>query len=718
MRFDFRSMAGLVLAASLSAVSADAQASDETGVEVYLPSAFEEFLPQSANDLVRRLPGFQVDEGDDVRGLSGAQGNVLINGRRPPPRSGSLDARLSSVRVEDVERLELIEAGARDIDMQGYPVLLNLVLRSGTSRRFNGRMEIEPRDNGGDETQLALGGSVSGSRFEAEGSIELYDEALISEQDVRSSTAGTPIARVTPDQDTSLSRREGQGSVRVPLGEGRSLTLSTAYDSEENSARPTREAVISGAALQETSAFEENETSFGVEFTSPLADRFELQAILTRTDGEEEGASTLVQDGVFSESTSGEETSETATRTTIRWRMSDRWAVEAGGTWALNTLDGTSSATIDGMVQDIDGSAASVEETRIAALAVASWTPRPDLSVNFGGRVEQFSLSSSNAGGDLTLTDFVPRADLTWTLDMGWVARVSAEREVGQLNLDLFLAETNLDNALNTAGAATLEPVREWTYRGELERRFGARGLVRLVAQRVEVDNPISRILTPDGDVTPANIGPETYDSLEGVFEFDFARIGLPDLFVEGIAVLRDSGRIDPQQGFQRNTSGHQDYSWELNLRQEFAEGKYVLGAVLERDAPSTHYWLTQIRREDRELEIRLNGEWRHSERWRTGFWWRLPMSVEEEREIYDGVRTPDTGPVIFNRIEREYGHFLSVWSEYEIQDEVHLRLNVRSGRGREGYTAVEDLGGGLLDEARVDIDNVPSFNIRLRWNL
>ena len=111
MRFGFRSMAGLVLAASLSVASADAQASNEPGVEVYLPSAFEEFLPQNANDLVRRLPGFQVDEGDDVRGLSGAQGNVLINGRRPPPRSGSLDARLSSVRVEDVGRLELIEAG-------------------------------------------------------------------------------------------------------------------------------------------------------------------------------------------------------------------------------------------------------------------------------------------------------------------------------------------------------------------------------------------------------------------------------------------------------------------------------------------------------------------------------------------------------------------------------------------------------------------------------
>lgn len=169
----------------------------EPGVEIYLPTAFAEFLPQNANDLVRRLPGFQVDEGDDVRGLSGAQGNVLINGRRPPTRSGSIGTRLSTLRVEDVERLELIEAGARDIDMQGYPLLLNIVLRDQTDRRINGRMEIEPREDGGDEVQLAFGGSMTGGGIDLEGNFELYDEALIAYEDVRSSTADAPTARLS-----------------------------------------------------------------------------------------------------------------------------------------------------------------------------------------------------------------------------------------------------------------------------------------------------------------------------------------------------------------------------------------------------------------------------------------------------------------------------------------------------------------------------------------
>ena len=425
----------------------------------------------------------------------------------------------------------------------------------------------------------------------------------------------------------------------------------------------------------------------------------------------------MLEDGSVSRSTSGEETSETATRATVRWRLNDAWTIEGGGAWASNTLDGTSTATIDGVVQDIDGSTASVEETRTAALAVVTWTPRADISAHFGGRIEQFTLNSSNAEGELSLTDVVPRADLTWTMPMDWVLRLSAEREVGQLPLGLFLAETNLDNSLNTAGASTLEPERDTTYRAELEHRFGERGLIRLAAQRREIDNTIVRILDDQGEVTRTNLGPETYNQVEGFFEFDLGRVGMPGLFIDGFAIGRQSERIDQLQGFKRETSGHSDYTVEIGLRQEFAGGKYVLGMELEQDAPATDYRLTYIRTADRGLEARINGEWRHTEGWRTGFWWRLPETVTEDRVIYDDVRQPGLEPVLRNTIEREFGSFISLWTEFEVREEVHLRLNVRTGRAREGFTEVFDIDGGSLDYADIDVDNVPSFNIRLRWN-
>ena len=56
------------------------------------------------------------------------------------------------------------------------------------------------------------------------------------------------------------------------------------------------------------------------------------------------------------------------------------------------------------------------------------------------------------------------------------------EFRVGQLNLDQFLASTDLDNSLSTAGAATLEPPRDWVHEITLERRLGERDLLRLRA--------------------------------------------------------------------------------------------------------------------------------------------------------------------------------------------------------------------------------------------
>ena len=66
---------------------------------------------------------------------------------------------------------------------------------------------------------------------------------------------------------------------------------------------------------------------------------------------------------------------------------------------------------------------------------------------------------------------------------------------------------------------------------------------------------------------------------------------------------------------------------------------------------------------------------------------------------------------------ERENGAFVSLWTEFEMREEVFLRLNVRTGRDREATTLVNAIDGSPLDSASVDVDNVPSFNLRLRWN-
>ena len=700
-----------------SLVSVEAQASDaEPGVEVYTPATFAEFLPRTALDLVRQLPGFGLNGGDDVRGLSGAQGNALINGRRPPRGSGSLEGRIRAIRVEDVIRLELIEPGARDVDMQGYPLLLNIVTRSTSAARIDGRIEIEPREDGGEEYQGELTTGWSSGPLELEARIDLYDETLTDYAAIRSSTADSPFARASVDELEGRTRRDWQALARLAVNANNDLELTVSSERNDDFSRPTPASAAEVGAIED--GRDEAIERFGsARWRHAFTDRIDLIGLVTQRQGEATSRDSLISGGIVSESASSRETGETAARADMRWRPMDTLAVETGLTWASNTLEGSSSASIDGVVQSVDGDDAEVEETRSAILASATWTPNSRVSATVGGRVEQFSLDSSNEGGaSLSLTDLAPRADLNWALPDDWTLRLSTERRVGQLDLGLFLASTDLDNALSTAGASTLEPPRDWVHQITLERRFGERDLVRIEGETVRSDNPVSSILDTDGEVRPANISAETVTRVTADFELELDRFGFVGLSLDGRATHRWSDRVDQLQGFSRTTSGHRDYFYRIGLRKEWAGGRYVLSARLEERAPAMHFWLTEIRKEDNGLNVNLDGEWRHSPLWRTGLATRWQEARTDVIYVFDGVRRPGVGPVLVNTLERSEGVYVNLWSEWEARPSTFIRLSLRSGRDRSGTSRVDTPQGVFRDQLSRSSDNVPSFNVRLRF--
>ncbi|MEX2334387.1 MAG: TonB-dependent receptor plug domain-containing protein, partial [Pseudohongiella sp.] len=110
--------------------AAQAQDSSRDTVLVYQPDFFAASSPSTAEDMVDRLPGFQLDDGDDVRGFAGAGGNVLINGARPASKSDDVSSVLSRIQAGRVSHIEIIRGGAPGIDMQGHSVVANVILSS------------------------------------------------------------------------------------------------------------------------------------------------------------------------------------------------------------------------------------------------------------------------------------------------------------------------------------------------------------------------------------------------------------------------------------------------------------------------------------------------------------------------------------------------------------------------------------------------------------
>ena len=78
--------------------------------------------------MIELLPGFRLQEGNtDLRGYSGAAGNVLIDGRPPVSKGNTLEEVLRRIPMGTVDHIELIRGSAAGYDMQGYALLANVV---------------------------------------------------------------------------------------------------------------------------------------------------------------------------------------------------------------------------------------------------------------------------------------------------------------------------------------------------------------------------------------------------------------------------------------------------------------------------------------------------------------------------------------------------------------------------------------------------------------
>ena len=108
-----------------------APAQPQPGVRttVYDAAFFAQDAPATALDIVRRVPGFSIEQSNgDVRGFAGAAGNVVFNGARPSSKSDSLETILARIPASRVLRVEI---GAGDLfgsDFSGKSQVLNVIL--------------------------------------------------------------------------------------------------------------------------------------------------------------------------------------------------------------------------------------------------------------------------------------------------------------------------------------------------------------------------------------------------------------------------------------------------------------------------------------------------------------------------------------------------------------------------------------------------------------
>lgn len=597
-----------LLFAMLAAATPEAgvvQPSEATGVTPYVAAFFAASQPNSAMDMIARIPGFAFDGGSDVRGYGGAAGNVLIDGQRPATKSESLEDALRRIQAGQVERIDIIRGGAPGIDMQGKTVIANVVLRKDQSGQWLFAVaDIFYQD----------GRTAPATRFEGTqkfGGDKTFDWSALAFTYVDDGAgagprrlddaSGTPIRRSLSDETGGGSGYTLKSGLKTPLLGGR-LAINAKLDRDhyEWSLNDMVFLPLAGRlSVNDDNVKTAGEVGANWERALGPRTRFEFTGLTQRSYTDySSGFSDGTDEGLFSQHN---EAGESIARGVLRFTASPTWSLEGGGEAAFNVLDSALEFVENGVPVTLPAANVRVEERRGEVFGSSTWRLSPDLSFEGGLRIEVSTISQT---GDTDLersfTYMKPRAALTWSPTPVDQVRLRVEREVGQLNFNDFVSSVAFSTGTGTAGNADLEPSKSWVVEAAYERRFWKDGAIVLTVLHEEISDAADRvpIIGPGYAFdAPGNIGDGRSDTVSAALNLPLARFGVPGGLLRATADWRKSEVTDPVTGESRRISGQKPFTGEVHFSQDLPRYKTQWGVDTFLGWEQRYYRFDQIER-------------------------------------------------------------------------------------------------------------------------
>lgn len=557
-----------------------------TDIVSYPLEFFAEMWPSTARDMIDRVPGFKLDEGGGARGLSGAAGNVLIDGNHPASKTDSLGDILGRIPAGQVARIDVIRGGAPGIDMQGKSVVANVVRKGGDT--LAGVMDlasvIVPAT---DRKRISLDANVtrrSGSSL-FEGSVEFDlgdggDHAFTDRQkglDLEVPTIKSRIARRRENRELSVS-----AAYERPLLNGTVRVNGNFYDKHhsgtefENFERPTPD------QFRETSDVNTPQGGeVGARYSVALGEGKNLDTVFLHQWRNKTETVTSENGGDNSVFTKDEATKETVASLTMSMQPLSNLSLEAGFEGAYNVLKGKSSLLVNGVDVEVPGANAIVEEARGELSAVLLWQLQDTLSLQSALRYEASSLTAPLAKTNLQFAK--PSLLLSWSPASLTQIRLRAAKEVGQLNFNDFLFSASLSTGIVTAGSGTLRPTQTKLAEITFEQRFWEEGVVTASARHEELNDVIdlAPVYTDTGFYDArSNIGSATRDVFEVSSTFPLGPVGIDGARIEFNGQHHRSAITDPATGEVRALSGQNPYRWDVAFKQDVNKWRMNYGVT------------------------------------------------------------------------------------------------------------------------------------------
>lgn len=587
-------MCTTALAASTAVLAQETQAD---GRIVYPAAWFATFAPGDALDMAERVPGFSLEEGAEVRGFSGAAGNVVINGARPNIKSDSLVEVLRRIPVSQVVRMELVPGRLLGADYQSRPQVLNVVMTAGEATRLSGTIEVIGQRNYSGETAPSVNASAVLRRGQHafNGAFRFTDRPTPDEgYDIFTLADGALVERRDKVNRYDFEETSLAGGWRWTAGPQTSQGLNGRIWTNENPLRHVSNVSGPTGPMRRDTIEQNPETDgleVGGEFSRPLwggagkavvltrHERFNLDEVsLNRTL-----AGTLIG-GLHQ--TADRQGGETLARATWSRAGLRGWTVEAGAETGLNTLESDTrlfriAATGAETPLALPLAQVEVREVRSEAFVSGSRSLSDALSLEAAMAVEQSRLSvDGDAVSERRLTFIKPRAALEWRPGERWRLRLALDRTVSQLNFDDFVTSAELANDRVSSGNAEIEPERTWRLSGVVERKVWGDGQLRLTLFTDRIEQLVDRVPTLSGDDAPGNLGDARRTGFDLEADLPLDRLAVPKGRIALRWIVQDSDVTDPYTGQGRRFTGEFPWLITADFRQDLPARRMAWGVT------------------------------------------------------------------------------------------------------------------------------------------
>jgi len=577
---------------------------------------FEQFAPQNAFEMVRRVPGFQIRGGNNARGLGQGGANVLVNGQPIVGKGGDPFDQVARIPAANVVKIEILDGTSLDIPgLSGQVVNVITESKEGVSGSWVWAPEWRIRQ----EANLLRGNiKASGETGNLAWAAELRNRAG------RNGDYGPEIRKNADESIYEIRAYKGRYNRDAP-GASVNLTWKPKDDHignlnfEYNQINFVRNSSYQKQAIGdfipdplptgfnngvdgfERFNFGEDEWNGKVDgdFEFPFWQgklkligyyRHENSPTLGRFFDFDLAGTPLVQTEFHQEADEG----EAIAKTEYSWSPKDGrdWQVSVEG--AYNFLD------LENQFFDIlnpadsgDLSVLAIDENRAEGFVTHTrklgdkWSAQLSLGAEY---------SELNAGGE-TSTFTRPKGfvSATYTKDETFNVSAKIERQVGQLNFFDFASSVSLQDEFDRGTNLNLVPEQSWWGEIKLNKTFKGGHAIDIEAHGRLVTDIVDDILLIDPITDERSIGTGNIGSGEqGGVHFN-ATIKGDDFGLKGVeirtGVAWHKSRVEDQFTFEdRQFSGQSQFNGEINFRHDIPNSNWAWGFYAETFENGSNY--------------------------------------------------------------------------------------------------------------------------------